>query len=478
VGARDPRDAAKAVGSADTAAVGAGRSPRRRPPLVSSTFLTFSTQIVSSVFALANVFVVARTLGPSGRGEVALLMTIAAVLSSLGAFGIQEANINFASAQPELRPALATNSIFLAGITGALIAATTVGLATVVPIFGNEASIALIGLALLSVPFLVLKVWFWRLIQADYRFGTASVSWALPFVSNLAANIALALAGVLTVATAFGTWLGAQLVPLTFLAWHIGRRFGGFGRPSLSLARRAVKFGLQIHVYRIMSMGNARLDQWILGVLGNTRELGLYSVAVSLSTALYQLPSALDLAQRPDLARASKAEAAKRASVVFRVAATITALGAVVVAILAPYICAGIFGSDFLGSADDLRVLMLGTVGVVALKLLGNALTAQGRPLLISVGVAGGFVVTLVLDILLIPRFGGLGAAIASAVAYSTVGVIVAVMFLRALDGRAGDLVPRRGDIPLALAQARRLLSLRPGKRQPSAVETVTDQAP
>jgi O-antigen/teichoic acid export membrane protein len=405
-------------------------------------------------------------------------MTIAATLSSLGGLGIQDANINFASAQPELRPALATNSVLLAGLTGALIAAATVALATVVPIFGNEADVALIGLALLSIPFLLLKVWLWRLIQADYRFGTASVSWALPFVSNFAANGALALAGALTVATAFGTWLGAQLVPLAFLAWHIGRRFGGFGRPSLSLARRTVKFGVQIHFYRIMSMGNARLDQWILGVLGNTRELGLYSVAVALSTSLYQLPSALDLAQRPDLARVSKQEAARRASVVFRVAATITAAGAIVLAVLAPWICVGIFGSDFLGSADDLRVLMLGTIGVVALKLLGNALTAQGRPLLVSVGVAGGFVVTVVLDVLLIPHFGGLGAAIASAAAYSTVGVILAVMFLRALGGRAGDLVPRRGDVGLVRSQVRHLFSLRSAARRPSPVETATDQAP
>jgi O-antigen/teichoic acid export membrane protein len=480
-GSRDPANAADDADMRPAEGARASvpeRTTRARPPLVSSTFITLSTQVASSVFALANVFVIARSLGPSGRGEVALLMTISATLSGLGALGIQEANVNFASSNPELRRTLASNSIFLALVTGSAISMAAAALATVIPLFGTEVRLALIAFALASVPFLLLKVYFWRLIQADYRFGAASVSWALPYFANFVLNAALALAGVLTVTTAFASWLGAQLVPLVFLGWHISRRLGGFGRPSYSLGLRALKFGVQIHIYKIMSVGNTRLDQWILGVLGNTRELGLYSVAVALSTSLYQLPSALDLAQRPDLVRASKEEAARRASVVFRVAAVITGAGAVLIAVLAPYICSGIFGSDFLGAADDLRVLMLGTIGVVALKLLGNALTAQGRPLLVSVGVGGGFVVTIVLDILLIPHLGGLGAAIASAIAYTTVGIIVAAMFLRAVGGKARDLVPRRGDLPLMVAQIRRLLLLRRARRQSSPPETVVDQAP
>jgi O-antigen/teichoic acid export membrane protein len=443
--------------------------------LVSSTFNTLAAQIASSALALGSVLIIARSLGPTGRGEVVFLVTISLTLSALGALGVQEANINFASAQPHLRPALATNSILLAALAGTAVAAVSAAAAIVVPIFGGQTNPMLIGFALASVPLQLLKTYLWRFIQADWRFGIASISWTLPFITGFFANAALALAGLLSVATAYGTWVGAQLVPIVFLAWHVVRRGEGFGRPSFSLARRTVTFGLKTHFYKVMSMGNARLDQWILGVLGSTRELGLYSVAVALSTSLYQLPAALDLAQRPDLARVSKEVAAHRASVVFRIAAAITGAGALLIAILAPYICR-LFGPEFRGSVDDLRVLMLGTIGVVALKLLGNALTAQGRPLRVSVGVAAGFVITVVLDVLLIPRFGGLGAAIASAVAYSTVGIIVAVMFVRTLGGHAEDLIPRPLDAVLLKAQFRRLLSTRRAARPASPVETAADR--
>jgi O-antigen/teichoic acid export membrane protein len=386
-------------------------------------------------------------------------MAIATTLSRVGGFGVQEANVNLGSSEGHLRPALATNSVVLAGLLGGMTAAGVAAIALLVPLFGN-ASATLVTAALVSLPFLILSTYLWRLIQADYRFRLSSVAWLLPFVVNVVVNGALALAGVLTVGAAFATWLAGQAVELLFLIWRVARR-GGFGRPDAALARRTISFGLKTYAGRIMLLGNYRLDQWILGSLGSTRELGLYNIAVSLSATLYQLPSALVLAQRPDLVRGSRAAAARQASVAFRLAGATTLAGAALMAAFAPWLCTGIFGSEFSGSADDLRVLMLGTLGIVALKILGNALTAQRLPMLETAAIAVGLVTTIVLDVILIPSHGGLGAAVASSIAYTAAGVAVIVIFLRALPAQAADLVPRPGDGSLAWTQFRRLVAAR-----------------
>jgi Na+-driven multidrug efflux pump len=80
---------------------------------------------------------------------------------------------------------------------------------------------------------------------------------------------------------------------------------------------------------------------------------------------------------------------------------------------------------------------------MVALKLLGNALTARGLPLVAAAAVAVAFVVTVALDLVLIPPFGGLGAAIASTTAYTAGGIAVAVLFVRRLGAQPRELVPR-----------------------------------
>jgi O-antigen/teichoic acid export membrane protein len=432
-----------------------------RPPLVSSVFQTFVTQVASSVLALVNVFIISRYLGPTGRGEVVFLVTISLTLSRVASLSVEEATVNLAAAEPRLRPALATNSIVLAGLFGALAAGLAAALSTVVPVFGSDLPKGLVVLSLVSLPLLVLSGYLWRFVQADYRFALANIAWFLTFATNAAVNGALALAGALTVGTAFVTWLGGQGLGLGLLIWCVSRQLGGFGLPNLHLARQTVGFGFKAYIGQIMSLGNFRLDQWILGILGGTRELGLYSVAVSLNATLVQLPSALDLAQRPDLARATRENAARRASVAFRLATTTTVFAAIAIAVLAPYLCVGLFGDAFRGSVDDLRVLLLGTVGVVAAKVLGSALTAQRFPLYVTGAVGAGFVVTLALDILLIPRFGGLGAAAATASAYMTVGAIIVFIFLRTLGARGADLVPRPQDVFVALEQLRRLVAMR-----------------
>jgi O-antigen/teichoic acid export membrane protein len=47
------------------------------PSFVSSALFTFGTQIAVAVLSLVNVLIVARALGPTGRGQIALLTTIA-----------------------------------------------------------------------------------------------------------------------------------------------------------------------------------------------------------------------------------------------------------------------------------------------------------------------------------------------------------------------------------------------------------------
>jgi O-antigen/teichoic acid export membrane protein len=170
---------------------------------------------------------------------------------------------------------------------------------------------------------------------------------------------------------------------------------------------------------------------------------------------VFYLPEALGMVMRPDLVRASRRQAAGRCASAFRVAALLTLPVVVGLVLAAPILCVTVFGEQFAGSVDDLRVLAPGAFGIVALKLFANALTAQGKPMLGNAAIAVAFATTIALDLLLIPGHGGLGAAIASTVAYSAGGLAVAIIFTRTLGGRLRDLVPRIGDLGWLAARLR-----------------------
>jgi O-antigen/teichoic acid export membrane protein len=185
----------------------------------------------------------------------------------------------------------------------------------------------------------------------------------------------------------------------------------------------------------------------MLGAMVGPRELGLYSIAVAWAELLFYLPGVLVLVQRPDLVRATAAEAVRRASRVCRVGFVLSGSAAVAMVAVAPLLCVAVFGDRFSGSVDDLRVLSLGAFGIVSFELLRNTLTAQRKPMLGSAAVGVAFLLTVTLDVLLIPRYGGLGAAIATTAAYTCGGVAAGLIFARAMHARLADLAPRLDDL-------------------------------
>lgn len=420
---------------------------RRRPAMVTGVLQTYGSQVAVACLSLLNVLIVARALGVEGRGEVAFVTAIAWLVSNLATFGVQEANVNLAGEQPQTRAALATNSVILALLAGAFALASVELLVVLVPAAGGGIDPMLLAATMATMPLLILSIYLRFLIQGDYGFGVTSVAWALPSVVNVTVNGGLALLGVLTVGSAVATWLAGQVCALALLVWHVMRQSTGFGRPDVALARQTLAFGIRSHWGRIMLIANYRLDTWLLGAIAGAREVGQYSVAVAWAEALFLLPTSLAAVQRPDIVRASPREAVRLTERVFRASLVITLPMAIGLIVLAPFLCAGIFGEEFRGAVIDLRVLAAGAFGVVALKQIGNALTGRQRPMAASLSISAAFVLTVILDFVLIPGHGSLGAAMASTIAYTAGGVVISLVFARTLGGRARDLIPRPGDV-------------------------------
>ena len=446
-----------------------------RPPRFASAALgTMGVQLAIAVLGFANVLLVARTLGPSARGDVALLTTISMLTSTLALLGIDEANVNIAGREPGSRRALATNTVVLSALLGLGALAVLIPLLEAVPALGGNAPSGLRWLALALIPVLILKVALKFLLQADYHFGAVNLAWLLPPLVSVSVNAVLAAFGRLTVTSAFSTWAAAHILATALLVVFVALRSVGFGRPDPSLARRTIGFGARSHLGRAMMAGNYRADQWFVGSIAGSRELGLYSVAVAWSEVLLYLPTVLVIVQRPYLVRAERAEAGRRAAQIFRAGLVVTGVAVVAVVALAPVLCAVVFGAAFAGSVDDLRVLAAGAVGILALKLLGNAVTAQGRPGLATAGATAAFAVTLSLDIVLVPELGGLGAAIASASAYTVGGAATALIFLRFFGARPGRLAPRPADLAHLARQVGDRLAAR-GGASPSRPQGAAD---
>ena len=439
-----------------------GASASKQRLLIRNVIGTYGQQVAGAALGLVNVLIVSRALGPAGRGDVAFALTMAMLVSQLSNLGVQSAVMNFGGRDRKLLPSLAGTSAAISLVLGCLSMGVVAGLIELFPAIGGHVDPTTRWIALSTVPGLILAYYLYMLALVEYRFGVANLVILLGPIGNALTNVTLAASGHLSVRGAVVAWSAGQWAGTLVLLWFVHHRWEGFGRADRRLAGRMVGFGIKTHAGQIGMVGNYRLDQWLLGSIAGAKPLGLYSVAVAWSEVLFFLPNAVANVQRPDLVRADEREASRQASVGFRAGTLLTLVSAVILIAAAPFLCVTIFGSAFEGSIRDLRILALGAFGIAAIKQLGNALTAQNKPMLETAGILVAFAVTAVTDVLLIPSHADLGASIASMVSYTAGGLAMAVLFVRALGGRVSDLVPRGSEVRWFWAAARARLGRAP----------------
>lgn len=439
---------------------------------VRSVLGVLATNFGVAALSLGNVLIVSRVLGPAGRGDVAFVTTVTNLAHWVSTCGVQEANVNLASRERSLRPTLATNSLLLGTVLGGLAAGLVALLVVFVPAAGGGVDPRLLGISLAFVPVLVVGRLLQGLATARFQFAVTNAAWIAVPVVNLVVTGLLAAAGALSVPVAVASWLAGQALGTALLVRNV-RRHDGFGRPSTRLARSALGFGLKSHAGQVLLLGNYRLDQWLVGAIAGARQLGLYSVAVAWAEMLFYLPTAVAGVQRPTLARSPAAVVVVRARNALHAGILLTLPALVGVILLAPLLITGFFGTSFSDAVPQLRVLAVGSLGIVAIKLLVNALTAEGRPLRATAAVAVGFVTMVVLDVALIPGHGGLGASIAASISYLAGGAAICVLFARAHGISVAYLFTRVADVPpgsdAAMASERRERS----RRHPDPVAQV-----
>ena len=87
------------------------------------------------------------------------------------------------------------------------------------------------------------------------------------------------------------------------------------------------------------------------------------------------------------------------------------------------------FGQAFDDSSEPFLWLLPGALGFVALSLFSSALLASGAPRRSSAGPVVSLVVGIALDLLLIPRMGATGAAVAATAAFLSGGATALVLY-------------------------------------------------
>jgi O-antigen/teichoic acid export membrane protein len=368
---------------------------------------------------LATILI-ARTGGPSAVGTYALLRVLPGLVGVAVSCGLPGATPFFLASRrddPSLRPTIIRATDVAAAVSALFWIALTPLLRHVFFRSLSMSLVALIGVAVFTQLFVAvgksclqgsddMRGAAWAIAAEEAAFLPAYAV-LLPFVHGVALMLA-----ALVVADVVVT-LG---IACRLLYW--GFDSPPWGHPSRHLAYEIAHYGMRGQLGGIMELLNLRLDFAILGALAGPAVLGTYAIA-SKYAELLRLPGlAITYVLYPRFARLASAAARERVAHWLPRLALLGVLAAIPLFVTVKPLLPLIYGASFKGAITPTYVLLIGLSAGTVSGLLSAYLYGEGRPGLNSSALGFGLLVTAVLDAVLIPRFGALGAAWASTAAY------------------------------------------------------------
>ncbi|MBE2213860.1 MAG: flippase [Opitutaceae bacterium] len=239
---------------------------------------------------------------------------------------------------------------------------------------------------------------------------------ALVAASSLRIGLILGKAGVVFFAAAVMFEAAVLAASLAFL---YRRRFAERERWQFQwdCARALLAESWPMIVSAVAIAGYMRLDQVLLKALAGDAAVGIYAVAVRLGEAWYFLPMFLGTSLNPWLiqGRALGVGVYRRRLIrLYRITLWSSAGVAVLVAVMAEPVVHWLFGIQYLGAVVPLRLHVLGGVLLAVGIASGKWYVAEGHTVGLMRKALLGLFVGVFVSILLIPRYGIVGAAVGS----------------------------------------------------------------
>ena len=418
--------------------------------------LVFSTNALMLSSGVVTSLLSAWALGPSGRGDLLVVLMWPAIFSMVAQIGLPQAYRFWVAKRPECVSALFSNGVIFTLVVGLL----TLGLAELlVPHLIGERSpevLRLTRIYLLVIPVHLLTDLTRGLLEGARRFTWVGALRLILFGVQLASYIVLWLMGKLTVASASYTMLASLAASLIVSLVAVWSELRPKWEPSLAELGITLRYGVRDYPGILTEFVNWRLDLMMLVGMASSGALGLYVVALRLADITSTLAGSVGDALLPEVAASQNAQEATRV-VTRSLRLTLSAHLLILVPlwIAAPYILRFAYGENFVEVTNVLRLLMFASVVWSAGAIVISGLNGLGHPGLSAIARIAAALVMVVALVTLLPRRGIQGAALSSIAGYSVMFLVALFWLLRRSDITLWEcLRPRWSDVPMSFMPA------------------------
>ena len=399
---------------------------RQRQQIIGNIGWLLADNVLRTGLGIPIAIWLTRYLGPEQSGAYSYALYFVALFGALAPLGLNTITVREIVRNPERRDEILGTTMVLK-VIGALATLALILLAITVLQLSDGQARWLIGIAALSLVFQSFET-------IDFAFQARTQS----RYTVWARNGAFALTGIAKIAF---LWLGGPLVAFVWLMVaesalcalgflgmyrYSGQRIGDW-RYSWRCARELLNDSWPLVLSSVAVTIYMYIDQLMLGEMLGNHAVGIYSAVTRLSEVWYFVPMVILSSVLPAMVAAKKVSEAvylARLQTLFAGMAAFSYAVALPTTFIATPLVLLLFGDRY-AAAGPVLVVHIWSLLFVALGVARQAyLTTENLTRFSFVSTAAGAMVNVMMNLVLIPRFGPQGAAFATLVSYAVAGLI------------------------------------------------------
>jgi PST family polysaccharide transporter len=289
--------------------------------------------------------------------------------------------------------------------------------------------VAILSISTLCYPFTAIDCWFDSRLETKYSIISRNIVFAL----TTAIRVSLIYFKAPLVAFAGVLALDSVLSSLVLIfAYHISGSTIKDWRFKSSTAKQMLKdswalilSGFAISIY-------LKIDQTMLGQMSGNYSVGVYAVAVRLTEICAMLPATIVASTMPPIIAAkerSEGEFYGKLQKLFDLMALVAFLAAIFITFSASFLINSVYGPNYSESSNILIVHVWSIFFMCFGFTKSIWIISENQGVYSFISTSAGAVLNIILNFILIPKYQGLGAAIATLIAYGFVDYISCFMY-------------------------------------------------
>ena len=393
--------------------------------------ITLVTNIIQLALGIGSSIIIARTLGPKGKGIYSLAILLPTLLVSFGNFGFGQASIFFIGRKRYSLNDVFSNNVSLSFLLGTIY---VIAGAIIIKFFSNSMFPGIenkfLFLALLLIP-----VQFFQNFVNSILLGLQRIK-EYNLINIIRSFIFLLMLIILLIskfnvetiilANILSCFIGAII--LFFIMRKIINNF--YVRFNKNYIKDAFKYGFKVYLGNIIQFLHYRIDIFMINIFLTPIAVGFYSVAVGITEKIWLVSQSAGLVLFPKVsAETDKKNLKEFTPIICRNVLLITFVCAILLLFLGKLLIILFYSNKFLDSILPFRILLIGTVIMSGWRILANDIYGRGKPELNIYISFISVILNIVLNILWIPKYGINGAAWATSISYSVAFVLIIIVY-------------------------------------------------